>query len=72
MSVLSGEAARRALDRVSYNRRHATTMRPIRTRGTESDHRLPAARPVPAGDHDAAAARPTALTLARPAEAGHA
>jgi hypothetical protein len=46
MSVLRGEAARRAHDRVRYNRRHAPTTRPVRTRGPDSDHRIPTARPV--------------------------
>ena len=72
MSVLRGEAARRVLDRVSYNRRHAAT-RPARMRGPENDHRLTTAQPAP-GDPVSAGSHAAALTLtrARPVEAGDA
>jgi hypothetical protein len=69
MSVLRGEAARRVLDRMSYNRRHATTMRPSRVGVPGGDHRLPAARHVPTSEHTPAGSAPGTSSLARAAGA---
>jgi hypothetical protein len=70
MSVLRGEAARRVLDRVSYNRRHAATTRPSRVGRSDSGHRLPHALPVLASEHGSPDASATALSspAPRPAE----
>jgi hypothetical protein len=72
MSVLRGEAARRVLDRVSYNRRHASTG-PAWLPRPDCDHLPAAVQPVP-GNYVSAGSRPAALTLmlARAVEAGDA
>jgi hypothetical protein len=69
MSVLRGEAARRVLDRISYNRRHATTTRPSQARVPGADHRLSAARDVPTSEHTPAESAPGTSSLAPPAVA---
>jgi ApbE superfamily uncharacterized protein (UPF0280 family) len=69
MSVLRGEAARRVLDRVSYNRRHAATT-PSRVGRSASGHRPADALPFLASEHASLNAAATALSppAPRPAE----
>jgi hypothetical protein len=62
MSVLRGKAARRVLDRISYNQRHASTTRPSRVAGAANGHRLPDALPALASEHDSSDVPAAALS----------